>query len=93
MLKFLAEKCSGYKNFPNKKISQIFQPTIAQWRIVFLIASTIYTICATFYIMFGQGERQDWDNPAKDAIKNYPTSENDSQETNQMLKHDKKPTQ
>lgn len=45
------------------------QPTIGQWRIVFSIAAAIYIICAIFYVVFGSGERQKWDNPAMDKEK------------------------
>jgi hypothetical protein len=45
------------------------QPTIGQWRIVFMIAAAIYFVCASFYIIFGSGERQKWDNPALDDEK------------------------
>lgn len=34
-----------------------------------MIAALIYAICATFYIVFGSGERQKWDNPALDDEK------------------------
>jgi len=42
------------------------KPTIGQWRIVFMIAAVVYIVCATFYNVFGSGERQKWDNPALD---------------------------
>jgi MFS transporter, ACS family, solute carrier family 17 (sodium-dependent inorganic phosphate cotransporter), member 5 len=42
------------------------KPTIAQWRIVFLIAAGVYIVCAAFYNMFASAERQKWDNPALD---------------------------
>lgn len=45
------------------------QPTIGQWRYVFLIAAAIYAICASFYVIFGSGKRQKWDNPALDNEK------------------------
>lgn len=31
-----------------------------------MIAAAIYIVCASFYIFFGSGERQKWDNPALD---------------------------
>lgn len=37
-----------------------------QWQIVFFIAAGVYIFCATFYNIFGSGERQPWDNPATD---------------------------
>lgn len=33
---------------------------------VFIISAAIYIVCATFYVIFGSGERQPWDNPDKD---------------------------
>jgi ACS family sodium-dependent inorganic phosphate cotransporter-like MFS transporter 5 len=44
------------------------KPTIAQWRIVFLIAAVVYFACATFYNIFASGERQKWDNPELDNL-------------------------
>ncbi|XP_044592760.1 putative inorganic phosphate cotransporter isoform X1 [Cotesia glomerata] len=41
-------------------------PSQAKWRIVFIICGAIYIIGATFYIIFGSGQRQSWDNPDKD---------------------------
>lgn len=43
------------------------KPTQASWRIVFIIASTIYAICCTFYTIFSSGVRQPWDNPDDDV--------------------------
>lgn len=40
---------------------------MAQWQIVFFIAAGVYMASATFYILFGSGERQEWDNPMNDA--------------------------
>lgn len=42
------------------------KPTIAQWRIVFLIAAGVYLFTATFYNLFASGTRQPWDNPDND---------------------------
>lgn len=42
------------------------KPDHAHWRIVFFIASAIYVFCATFYNIFGSGQRQPWDNPSRD---------------------------
>ncbi|XP_044754354.1 putative inorganic phosphate cotransporter isoform X1 [Coccinella septempunctata] len=36
-------------------------PSQAKWRIVFLTAAAVYMGCCTFYVMFGSGERQPWD--------------------------------
>lgn len=33
-------------------------PSIVNWRIVFLISSAIYVTCATFYLIFASGKRQ-----------------------------------
>lgn len=41
---------------------------MAQWKIVFFIAAGVYVFCATFYNIFGSGERQPWDNPATDDL-------------------------
>ncbi|XP_039954507.1 putative inorganic phosphate cotransporter isoform X1 [Bactrocera neohumeralis] len=43
------------------------KPTMGQWQIVFFIAAFVYIFCATFYNIFGSGERQWWDNPATDV--------------------------
>lgn len=42
------------------------QPTQAKWRIVFYIAAIIYSLCCLFYLIFGSGKRQKWDNPEED---------------------------
>ncbi|KAJ6645996.1 putative inorganic phosphate cotransporter, partial [Pseudolycoriella hygida] len=41
-------------------------PSMSQWQIVFFIAAGVYVFCATFYNIFGSGERQPWDNPLND---------------------------
>ncbi|XP_031835533.1 putative inorganic phosphate cotransporter protein picot isoform X1 [Nomia melanderi] len=41
-------------------------PTQAKWRLVFMISAGVYIVCAIFYIIFGSGQRQSWDNPDKD---------------------------
>ncbi|XP_063974434.1 putative inorganic phosphate cotransporter isoform X2 [Diachasmimorpha longicaudata] len=41
-------------------------PSQAKWRIVFMISAAVYIVCATFYTIFGSGERQPWDNPEND---------------------------
>lgn len=33
---------------------------------VFILSAVVYMACALFYIIFGSGERQVWDNPDKD---------------------------
>ncbi|XP_067626518.1 putative inorganic phosphate cotransporter isoform X2 [Eurosta solidaginis] len=43
------------------------KPTMGQWQIVFFIAAFVYIFCATFYNIFGSGERQWWDNPSNDV--------------------------
>uniref|UniRef100_A0A182SIQ7 Putative inorganic phosphate cotransporter n=1 Tax=Anopheles maculatus TaxID=74869 RepID=A0A182SIQ7_9DIPT len=42
------------------------KPTIAQWRIVFVIAACVYLFTATFYNVFASGARQFWDDPEND---------------------------
>lgn len=42
------------------------KPTIAQWRIVFVIAACVYIFTATFYNIFASGQRQFWDDPEND---------------------------
>lgn len=32
-----------------------------------MISAAVYIVCATFYVIFGSGERQAWDNPEKDV--------------------------
>lgn len=61
------------------------KPTIAQWQVVFLIASVVYLICATFYLIFGSGVRQPWDNPFTDVVHYNPSNQNDSKEKNRMI--------
>lgn len=36
-----------------------------------MIAAAIYIICATFYVIFGSGQRQNWDNPELDDEKSH----------------------
>ncbi|XP_066595755.1 putative inorganic phosphate cotransporter isoform X2 [Prorops nasuta] len=45
------------------------KPTHGKWRTVFLISAGVSIVCATFYIIFGSGKRQSWDNPDKDDEK------------------------
>ncbi|KAI3379811.1 hypothetical protein SNEBB_005412 [Seison nebaliae] len=35
--------------------------TLEQWRLVFVITSCIIIVCTLFYLLFGSGERQQWD--------------------------------
>lgn len=42
------------------------QPTQTQWAKVFYIAAGVYIFCATFYLCFASGRRQEWDNPSED---------------------------
>lgn len=44
--------------------------TQAKWRMVFMISAGVYIVCATFYVIFGSGQRQSWDNPDKDEERN-----------------------
>ena len=39
------------------------QQTQYQWRIVFYIAAVIYTVGAVFFLIFSEGEVQDWVKP------------------------------
>lgn len=39
---------------------------MGQWQKVFFIAAGVYIACATFYNLFGSGNRQAWDNPLND---------------------------
>ncbi|CAG9102021.1 unnamed protein product [Plutella xylostella] len=42
------------------------RPTQTQWAKVFYIAAGVYIFCATFYLCFASGRRQEWDNPSED---------------------------
>lgn len=55
------------------------KPTIAQWRIVFLIAAVVYFACATFYNIFASGERQKWDNPELDNQQYHTSKASDNE--------------
>ncbi|XP_061938507.1 putative inorganic phosphate cotransporter isoform X4 [Apis cerana] len=46
-------------------------PTQAKWRLVFMISAGVYVACATFYVIFGSGQRQLWDNPDKDEERQH----------------------
>lgn len=50
-----------------------------------MIASAVYVFCAIFYVMFGSGVRQAFDNPANDVVHYHTKNQNDSNETNRML--------
>lgn len=63
------------------------KPTIAQWRIVFLIAAVVYIVCATFYNIFATGERQKWDNPELDN-QNFHTPKAVDNENGLKKRHD-----
>ena len=63
------------------------KPTIAQWRIVFLIAAVVYIVCATFYNVFATGERQKWDNPELDN-QNFHTPKAVDNENGLKKRHD-----
>lgn len=52
------------------------KPTQASWRIVFFIAAFVYIICCTFYLVFGSGNRQKWDNPDNDEEEKEKVKEN-----------------
>ena len=44
-------------------MTSFFQQTQAQWQIVFYIAAVIYAIGAIFFVIFSDGEVQDWAKP------------------------------
>nr|XP_012151210.1 PREDICTED: putative inorganic phosphate cotransporter isoform X4 [Megachile rotundata] len=44
-------------------------PSQAKWRLVFVISAGVYVVCTIFYVIFGSGQRQSWDNPEKDEEK------------------------
>lgn len=44
-------------------------PSIAKWRTVFITAACVYAGCCTFYIIFGSGARQSWDQPEPEKKK------------------------
>lgn len=52
----------------------MFQPGSAGWRNVFYVAAAIYIFGTIFYIVFGSGERQTWDDPkpGKDEVEEVP---------------------
>ncbi|CAG9824281.1 unnamed protein product [Phaedon cochleariae] len=41
-------------------------PSIAKWRTVFVTAACVYAGCCTFYVIFGSGKRQVWDQPPEE---------------------------
>lgn len=41
----------------------VFQHDPEQWRIVWLISAAIYVAGNTFFVIFGSGETQPWNNP------------------------------
>jgi hypothetical protein len=45
----------------------------------------VYVLCATFYLIFGSGVRQPWDNPYADVIHYNSTNQNDEKEANRMI--------
>lgn len=51
------------KDYINNHFPQV---TPEKWMIVFFIPAIIYIACGTFYIIFGSGMRQEWDDPEKD---------------------------
>ncbi|XP_008205224.1 putative inorganic phosphate cotransporter isoform X2 [Nasonia vitripennis] len=59
-------------------------PTQAKWRIVFVLSAAIYVLCATFYIIFGSGQRQSWDNPDRDS---ELKEKSDNKKKQQKLNH------
>lgn len=47
-------------------------PSHAKWAIVLCIAGGVYAVVSTFYLIFGSGERQPWDNPDNDPQPEQP---------------------
>ncbi|XP_017886240.1 putative inorganic phosphate cotransporter isoform X2 [Ceratina calcarata] len=45
--------------------------TQAKWRLVFMISAGVYIACSLFYVIFGSGKRQFWDNPENDDDKQH----------------------
>jgi hypothetical protein len=71
-------------NDSNNECTSTINFLIPHFQIVFLIATAVYTICATFYNIFGQGTRQPWDDPSNDVVHYY--SQNQNEETDTMLR-------
>ncbi|KAF7273182.1 putative inorganic phosphate cotransporter isoform X2 [Rhynchophorus ferrugineus] len=44
-------------------------PSIAKWRTVFITAAAVYAACCTFYVIFGSGQKQPWDQAQTDEKK------------------------
>ncbi|XP_060519340.1 putative inorganic phosphate cotransporter isoform X2 [Cylas formicarius] len=42
-------------------------PSIAKWRIVFITAAAVYAFCCSFYVIFGSGKRQSWDQAREES--------------------------
>lgn len=49
-----------------KRNNLFLQPSIAKWRTVFITAGCVYAGCCSFYVLFGSGNRQSWDQPPED---------------------------
>lgn len=49
-----------YYVFSVNKLFVIFQQTVGQWRLVFLIAAGVYTVSNTIFMIFGSSQVQPW---------------------------------
>ena len=57
-------------NFPSQFVLvklihyfRLFQGSLSQWQIVFFLTAGVYTINNLFYLVFGTGEEQPWNQP------------------------------
>ncbi|XP_057650844.1 putative inorganic phosphate cotransporter isoform X2 [Diorhabda carinulata] len=57
-------------------------PSVAKWRTVFVTAAAVYAGCCTFYIIFGSGQRQPWDQPYEEPEKRIPNDEPEKKKSN-----------
>ncbi|KAF8787065.1 sialin-like [Argiope bruennichi] len=65
---FLAPKAVGKLTKDNE--------TLAQWRIVFIIAIVVYTVTALLFIIFGSAKLQDWGKESESAIREKNAEKN-----------------
>ena len=56
----------------------IWQQTLAQWRIAFLITAGLMLFETVFYLFFGSGEEQPWNRPPSPDQEEKETSEYDN---------------
>lgn len=58
---YQAPMCTGKRIFTVKTTApSSFQPTLTQWRKVFIIAAVVYTVDAILYLLFASGDEQSW---------------------------------